>query len=456
MLLLSFRSGTLELSGADKHATLPKPLAWDPRSGVFRAPALAYADIVLGLRKQQIAYEDRARAYPELAQGLLIRREPRPFQVEALAAWEKARGRGVVVLPTGAGKSHVALMAIDARRRAALVVAPTLDLVRQWYDLLRRSFGTEVGIVGGGSHDVRPLTVTTYDSACLHMEHLGARFGLIIFDECHHLPGPSYALAAELCLAPFRLGLTATPERADGLTSRLETLIGPTLYRKDIVELSGRYLADYEVERIDVELTAEERGEYEAERAVYLEFVRGQGIRFDHPSGFGTFVMRSSQSAAGQRAMQAYRRQRELALASSAKLDYLELLLSQHRKQRSLVFTQDNATVYAVSRRFLIPVITHQTKIKERSEILERFSAGEYSAIATSKVLNEGVDVPDASVAIVLSGSGSVREHVQRLGRILRRQGDKRAVLYELVSSRTNESGTSERRREHSAYAGAG
>ncbi len=456
MAVLIFRSGTIELSGFSKSDELPKALTWDARSGIFRAPALAYAEVVLGLRKLQIAYEDQARAYPELSQGLVVRREPRPFQIEALAAWEKARARGVVVLPTGAGKSHVAVMAIDARRRAALVVAPTLDLVRQWYDLLRRSFGTEVGIVGGGSHDVRPITVTTYDSACLHMEHLGARFGLIIFDECHHLPGPSYALAAELSLAPFRLGLTATPERADGLDSRLETLIGPTLYRKDIVELSGRYLADYEVERIDVELTEDERREYDAERAIYLEFVRGQGIRFDHPSGFGQFVMRSAQSAAGQRAMRAYRRQRELALASSAKLEYLEHLLSEHRHQRALVFTQDNATAYAVSRRFLIPVITHQTKIKERSEILERFSAGDYRAVATSKVLNEGVDVPDASVAIVLSGSGSVREHVQRLGRVLRRQGDKRAILYELVSSRTNEAGTSERRREHSAYAGAG
>jgi superfamily II DNA or RNA helicase len=456
MLVLSFRSGTLELSGAEKHADLPKPLTWDARSGLFRAPALAYAEVVLGLRKLQLSYEDRARAYPDLSLGLLVRREPRPFQVEALAAWEKGRGRGVVVLPTGAGKSHVALLAIDARRRAALVVAPTLDLVRQWYDLLRRSFGTEVGVVGGGSHDVRPLTVTTYDSACLHMEHLGARFGLVVFDECHHLPGPSFSLAAELSLAPFRLGLTATPERADGLSSRLEALIGPTLYRKDIIELSGRYLADYDVERIDVELTADERSEYEAERAIYLDFVRAQGIRFDSPAGFGSFVMRSAQSAAGQRAMRAYRRQRELALASSAKLEYLELLLSQHRQQRALVFTQDNATAYAVSRRFLIPVITHQTKVKERSQILERFSAGQYSAVATSKVLNEGVDVPDASVAIVLSGSGSVREHVQRLGRVLRRHGDKRAILYELVSSRTNESGTSERRREHSAYAGAG
>ncbi|MDF3069499.1 MAG: helicase [Polyangiaceae bacterium] len=454
--VLSFRSGTLELSGATKADSVPAPLSWDARSGVFRAPALAYAEVVLALRKDQRSYEDRARAYPELESGLVVRREPRPFQVEALQAWEKGRGRGVVVLPTGAGKSHVALMAIDARRRAALVVAPTLDLVRQWYDLLRRSFGMEVGVVGGGSHDVKPLTVTTYDSACLHMEHLGARFGLVVFDECHHLPGPSYSLAAELSLAPFRLGLTATPERADGQEARLQKLIGPTLYRKDIVELSGRYLADYEVERVDVELTAEERREYDEARAIYLEFVRSQGIRFDSPQGFGSFVMRSAQSAAGQRAMRAYRRQRELALASSAKLTYLEHLLLQHRQQRALVFTQDNATAYEVSRRFLIPVITHQTKVKERSEILERFAKGEYTAVATSKVLNEGVDVPDASVAIVLSGSGSVREHVQRLGRVLRRQGDKRAILYELVSSRTNESGTSERRREHSAYAGAG
>jgi len=456
MLSLGFRSGTLELSGAEKGAELPSPLKWDGRSGVFRAPALAYAEVVLALRRLELKYEDRARSYQELEQGLVVRREPRPFQSEALSAWEKARGRGVVVLPTGAGKSHVAVLAIDAKRRSALVVAPTLDLVRQWYDLLRYSFATEVGIVGGGSHEVRPLTVTTYDSACLHMEHLGARFGLIVFDECHHLPGPSYALAAEQSLAPYRLGLSATPERADGQNERLDELVGPCVYRKDIVELSGRYLADYEVERIDVELTLDERREYEAERGIYLDFVRSQGIRFNSPAGFGQFVMRSAQSAAGQRAMRAYRRQRELALASSAKLEYLEHLLSEHRRQRALVFTQDNATAYAVSRRFLIPVITHQTKIKERSEILEKFSAGHYSAVATSKVLNEGVDVPDASVAIVLSGSGSVREHVQRLGRVLRRQGDKRAVLYELVSARTNESGTSERRREHSAYAGAG
>ena len=166
--------------------------------------------------------------------------------------------------------------------------------------------------------------------------------------------------------------------------------------------------------------------------------------------------MRASRSEAGLRALAAYRRQRELALASGQKLEYLGLLLERHRRDRVLVFTDDNATAYAVSRRFLVPVITHQTKVKERSEILQKFSSGEYGVVATSKVLNEGVDVPEASVAVVISGSGSVREHVQRLGRVLRRREGKQAILYELVSSGTGEASTSERRRAHSAYRSAG
>jgi len=344
------------------------------------------------------------------------------------------------------------VLAIDDRQRSALVVAPTLDLVRQWYDLLRTSFGTAIGVVGGGEHEVLPLTVTTYDSAYLHMSHLGARFGLVIFDECHHLPGASYALSAELCLAPFRLGLTATPEREDGREAVLDELIGPVVYRKNIVELSGTWLADYETVRIAVELSAAEREEHDAERRIYLDFVRANGIRFSSPTGFSDFIVRSSRSAAGQRAMQAYRRQREIAFAAPAKLDYLEHLLHVHRTDRMLIFTQDNATAYAISRRFLVPAITHQTKVRERSEILERLADGRYGAVVTSKVLNEGVDVPDASVAVVISGSGSVREHVQRLGRILRRKDGKRAVLYELVSTGTAETYTSERRREHDAY----
>ncbi|HEX7601625.1 MAG TPA: DEAD/DEAH box helicase family protein [Polyangiaceae bacterium] len=452
MIELSFFAGTLELRGVPAELLLPPAVHWDVRTACHRAPAVAYADVVRVLVRGKVPYEDRARRYVELATGSRVHREPRPFQREALDAWRKARGRGVVVLPTGAGKTHVAVMAIDDKRRATLVVAPTLDLVRQWYDLLGATFGGPIGLVGGGSHEVHPITVTTYDSAHLHMEHLGSRFGLIVFDECHHLPSAAYAAAARACLAPYRLGLTATPERTDGREAELALLVGETVYKKDIVELSGEYLAEYETEHIEVELSPEERTEYEEERARYREFVQSHGIRMSSPSGWGEFIMLSSRTDEGRRAMKAYRRQRELAFTAPAKLEYLELLLGEHAKDRAIVFTQDNATAYAVSRRFLLPCITHQTKIKERSAILKGISDGTYGAIVTSKVLNEGVDVPDANVAIVLSGSGSVREHVQRLGRVLRAKEGKRATLYELVTRETVETYTSERRREHSAY----
>src|SRR5262249_29854842 len=121
---------------------------------------------------------------------------------------------------------------------------------------------------------------------------------------------------------------------------------------------------------------------------------------------------------------------------------------------RILIFTHDNATVYKIAREFLVPVITHQTKTKERRDVLMAFNSGEYPIVATSKVLNEGVNVPEANVAVILSGSASVREHVQRLGRILRKSGDKEAVLYEVVTRGTVEEFTSNRRRQHSAYGG--
>jgi superfamily II DNA or RNA helicase len=453
MIELSFVAGTLEIRGLEPGGRgLPARAVWDPRTRCFRAEAAAYADVVRALVAAKVEYQDGARRYTELAAGALAQREPRPYQREALAAWEQKRSRGVVVLPTGAGKSQLGVMAIDRKRRSTLVVAPTLDLVRQWYDLLRATFGTEVGVIGGGEHRLAPLTVTTYDSAYLHMEHVGARFGLVIFDECHHLPSETYALSARQCVAPFRLGLTATPERSDGREEWLDELVGPVAYRREIVEMSGHYLAEYETERVAVELAPEERAEYEAERGVYLAFVRAQGIRMGDKNGWREFIMRASRGEQGRRALRAYRRQRELAFAAPAKLAYVEHLLHQHRADRAIVFTQDNATAYRISELLLVPAITHQTKVSERSEILARLEHGTYNAVVTSKVLNEGVDVPSANVAIVVSGSGSVREHVQRLGRILRKQEDKHAILYELVTARTGEAFTSERRREHSAY----
>ena len=201
-------------------------------------------------------------------------------------------------------------------------------------------------------------------------------------------------------------------------------------------------------------LSEEERFRYESCRETYRNFVRDNGIDMRRPNGWGQFLFAAHRSAEGRQAYLAYREQRALALAAPAKLNLLARLLDRHNGDRVIIFTHDNATVYKIARRFLVPVITHQTKTKERREVLLKFNEGSYPIVATSRVLNEGVNVPEANVAVILSGSASVREHVQRLGRILRKSGDKEAQLYEVITRGTVEEFTSNRRRQHSAYGG--
>jgi superfamily II DNA or RNA helicase len=452
---LAFDAGTVVVDGlaADAVPSLPG-VKFDARTRQFRAEAIWYRTIVEHLRKHNQPYTDSARAYDLTPWRLQVTKEAFPHQLEGLNAWSEAGRRGVVVLPTGTGKTHLASMAIERVGRPTLVITPTIDLMNQWYDELTMSFGVEVGLLGGGYYDIQALTVTTYDSAYLNMDRIGNRFGLIVFDECHHLPGPTYGLAATCAIAPFRLGLTATPERADNAHTHTDQLIGPIAYRREITQLRGDYLAQYQAMILYVQLSDEDRVRYEQAREIYRGFVQQAGINMSKPNGWGQFIFLANRSPEGREAFRAYRDQRELALAAPAKLNLLARLLDRHNGDRVLIFTHDNATVYKIARQFLVPVITHQTKTKERREILLRFNAGTYPIVATSRVLNEGVNVPEANVAIVLSGSGSVREHVQRLGRILRKSGDKEATLYEVITRGTAEEYTSSRRRQHDAYDG--
>ena len=264
-LRLVFDAGTLIVEGLAEGDEPGLPgVKYDYRTKVFRAEAIWYRSLVEHIRKQGIAYTDQARAYDPVPWKLQVSKEAFPHQVEGLQAWWKEGGRGVVVLPTGTGKTHLANLAIEKAGRPALVITPTIDLMNQWYDELAMSFGTEVGLMGGGYYDIRPLTVTTYDSAYMHMERLGNKFGLIVFDECHHLPGPTYGLSATSAIAPFRLGLTATPERADNAHTHLDQLIGPIVFRREITELRGQFLAEYRVVTLYVAL---ERGRADPVRA---------------------------------------------------------------------------------------------------------------------------------------------------------------------------------------------
>lgn len=454
-LVLSFDKGTLILAGlpqeAEEAASLPG-IQWDPRTLSHRAPAWRYRDLVLALRDREWPFADEAKQFGPLELPLTHPITPRPFQKEAQEAWCENGKQGVVVLPTGAGKTILAVLLISLTQRPTLVHVPTIDLMHQWIDVLEAHFDQPVGALGGGSHEIQPLTVATYDSALIHATQRGNAFGLAIFDECHHLPSDQYQYTALASLAPFRLGLTATPERSDGREESLYRWLGGLCYAAHIDELEGDTLSPYRVETLEIDLNEEERAAYEEDRARYIDFLRKEGIDMRAPRGWQTFLYRASLDPEGRKAFRAYLSQKRLSQAAAGKQAAIWDLLQTHREDRILIFTQDNDMAYQLGRQFLLPVLTHQTKLKERRQFLEAFRAGDYRMLVTSKVLNEGVDVPEANVAIVVSGSGSIREHVQRLGRVLRARPGKQAILYELITRETGEYYVNQRRRQHRAY----
>lgn len=420
---------------------------WDDRSQSWRAPGRAYRDVMETLRIGGVPVRDEAATFLKLDLGYAREVTPYRHQQLALNAWKGAGRRGVVVLPTGAGKTLVAQLALRDTPRSTLICVPTLDLMHQWYSGLLAAFpDAEVGLLGGGSKDETPILISTYDSAAIHAEQLAGKYALQVFDEAHHLPSDFHRAVAELGLAPYRLGLTATPKRSDGRELHLEDLIGPVVYHCAPEDLAGDTLADYREVVIRVRLSPAEQRHYDDLIRTRNDFLRRNNIQLGSIDGWKQFVMQSG-TPQGRAAMLAHREARSLAYGTEGKLRVLEEVLANHPSERTLIFTDDNATVYRISRDFLIPAITHQTPVKERHALLEKFRSGAYRILVTSRVLNEGVDVPEAAVAVVLSGTATEREHIQRLGRILRKAEGKSAVLYEVITEGTSEERVSRQRR---------
>jgi superfamily II DNA or RNA helicase len=292
------------------------------------------------------------------------------------------------------------------------------------------------------------ITVSTYNSAYIQAENLGNMFCLVVFDEVHHLPAAGYRNIAEFSAAPYRLELTATYEREDDLHSELNRLIGGKVYEKKVSELAGGHLATYSIKRVTTQLTKEERKEYEQYYSIFLNYIRKTRTIIKGPQDFQKCVIKSGRDPEARKALLARNEARYLAFNSNSKLEKLKEILETHKEDRIFIFTEHNRFVHQISRDFFIPAITYRTPAKERSSILEKFKAGKYRAVVTSKVLDEGIDVPEANIGIIASGTGSKREYVQRLGRILRKEEGKKAILYEIISEETTETGTARRRKK--------
>jgi len=226
----------------------------------------------------------------------------------------------------------------------------------------------------------------------------------------------------------------------------LPRLVGDRVYQVEVEDLVGKHLSPYTHEKVFVHLTPEEQETYEKEYRVFTNYLKRNKIILRSPRDFQRFIMRTGRDPEAREALLARNKALKTALNSEAKIETLGSFLDTYRAEKILIFTRYNKIVYSISRRFLIPVITHQTPREERQEVLEKFKNGEYSAVVTSQVLDEGVDVPDANVGFILSGTGSTREYVQRLGRILRKRPGKQAKLIEIVARETMETKISQRR----------
>ena len=438
------------LFGSNLPLTIRNSIGRDKRHHFLRSQPIHFTTIKSALRKQQTPFTVAFDEHPALPFETALSIEPRPYQNEALTSWLATGSAGVVVLPTGAGKTFVAAMAIHETHLWTLAVVPTLDLLQQWRSALASSLSInmdEIGIFGGGEKEMKPVTIITYDSAALYPREL-KRFGLLIFDECHHLPAPTYRLIAESAFTPLRLGLSATPERSDMAHTDLEILIGPEVYRRSPAELTeGRYLAQYQEVPIDIALSSEGETRYIEQRRIYRSFLQRRRIVIRSPEEFQQkLIFLSARDPEARKAMLAWREARNIAMNAPAKYVEIERLLRMHAGDQVLLFSEYNQVVDEISRRFCLPSITYKTPTEERRTILERFRAGQYTKLVTGRVLNEGVDVPDCRVAIIVSGNSTKREYIQRLGRILRPKVGQ-ALLYELITSGTTEEEIAKRRK---------
>jgi superfamily II DNA or RNA helicase len=443
---LTFDRGTLLLEDAPpgvEAADFPGFL-WDERVGALRAPARLAYPLAAALRRREVPLLDAPR--PRLMPPSGIRPVPlRPYQHEALLAWRRAGRRGVVALPTGAGKTRVALAAIAETRTPCLVLVPTRALLAQWQRALAEIYDGPVGRFGDGERVLAPLTVATFAAGYRSMAIIGDRFGMLVVDEAHHFGTGAFDEALEMSIAPVRLGLTATPPAPGPAAAHLASLVGPPVFELGVGDLTGRWLAPLRRITWRLALDDEERRQYDALVAVYREAWR-VFVGSHLGASWEDFLHEAARTDEGRRGIAAWRRAARLLAFPRCKREALASLLVRHREQRTLVFVAHNETAYAIAREHLIMPLTAEIGRDERQAALERFRSGELRALVSAQVLNEGVDVPGAEVGIVVAGRRGEREHVQRVGRLLRPGPGKQALLYELVVAHSGEVRQAEKR----------
>jgi len=287
---LEYQKGTIVVKGLD---SLPYAKV-DSRTNYLYSYGINYKKITQYLNEKNVKYEDKVLDLLPLGDLPKLEVKLRDYQQEAIENWCLEK-RGSIVLPTGAGKTIIGLKIIEIVNSPTLIIVPTLDLIKQWTKILSQNFDIEIGNIGGGIENIQPITVSTYDSAYIKAQSIGNKFMLMVFDEVHHLPAPTYRLIAETFVAPFRLGLTATIEREDHLEEDFPYLVGKSTFQITAKELTkSNYLAKYTIERKQTFMSVEEYRKYKENMTVYHACLKKIGLKMNSHNAFKRLIMISS------------------------------------------------------------------------------------------------------------------------------------------------------------------
>ncbi|MHA1589587.1 MAG: DEAD/DEAH box helicase [Candidatus Njordarchaeales archaeon] len=344
-------------------------------------------------------------------------------QKEALAAWMNAGCRGTIVIPTGGGKTFIALAAIAEKRVPSLILVPNKWLLHQWADRISRYLGIPrgfIGILGGGEQKVKDITVATYQSAYKYVEKLSEKFAMVFFDEAHHVPARTFKNVALFLRAPYRMALSATPKRRDNNEILLFKLAGGIVYKISYQELVRRgILAPVAIRKILVPLPVEYRLIY-SQLEKRLELADNE---VEKRKILNKLI--------------------EIARDNPIKLEVIRELIKNHKDDKIFVFAGSIkfAEKIAETIKKILPtaLLTSKTDKSKESFIQRAFIRGDIRCIVLIKKGEEGVDVGDASVAIIAGGSKQEREFIQRVGRVLRGGKGKLAWVYEIVTENSVE-----------------
>ncbi|MCE4609783.1 MAG: DEAD/DEAH box helicase [Desulfurococcales archaeon] len=420
---------------------------YDREKKEYKAPGHFYPSIVRKLQEKNLHIVDKIGLLDDgsLPRSISFKGTLRPYQEKALEAWRKSGYRGIIALPTGAGKTVIAIAGLAELQKRALIVVYTKEHVKQWIDSIKKfsDAGALVGAYYGDEKKLAPITVTTYQTAYRKLRLFATLFPLVIFDEAHHLPAEKFKAISVGLPAPYRLGLSATVEREDGKHVELFPLLGGIVYRTTPGELTRLgYLAPYVVRRVKVDLLPGEKKEYEMYKRQFRLLSRGLS--------FNELLARAKKG--DPEAIQAIRihaKMRDIVQYSEAKLRKAEEIIRQELKKGSkiIVFTQYKKQAEEIARRVNGLLLHGGLDKRKRARILETFKQLDSGVMVVTTVGDEGLDIPDANVGVFVSGTGSPRQFIQRLGRLLRPKDGKQAVLYEIIVAGTSEEYQSRKRR---------